>query len=94
MVVKSVDLCNYRNIEILNMSFDDHVNIIYGDNAQGKTNILESLYVCATSRSHRGSKDKEIIRFDNDEAHIKVQYLKTIIIIELICTLRRINLKE
>lgn len=76
MVVKSVDLCNYRNIEILNMSFDDHVNIIYGDNAQGKTNILESLYVCATSRSHRGSKDKEIIRFDNDEAHIKVTVLK------------------
>lgn len=76
MVVKSVDLCNYRNIDILNMSFDEHVNIIYGDNAQGKTNILESLYVCATSRSHRGSKDKEIIKFDNDEAHIKVTVLK------------------
>ena len=76
VVVKSVDLCNYRNIDILNMSFDEHVNIIYGDNAQGKTNILESLYVCATSRSHRGSKDKEIIKFDNDEAHIKVTVLK------------------
>jgi DNA replication and repair protein RecF len=72
MVVKSVDLMDYRNIELLNMEFDEHVNIIYGDNAQGKTNILESLYVCATSKSHRGSKDREIIRFDRDEAHIKV----------------------
>lgn len=76
MVVKSVDLCNYRNIELLNITFDDHVNIIYGDNAQGKTNILESLYVCATSRSHRGSKDREIISFDRDEAHIKVTVVK------------------
>ena len=54
------------------MNFDEKINIIYGDNAQGKTNILESMYVCATSKSHRGSKDREIIRFDNDESHIKV----------------------
>ena len=46
------------------MNFDEKINIIYGDNAQGKTNILESMYVCATSKSHRGSKDREIIRFD------------------------------
>ena len=50
--------------------------MIYGDNAQGKTNILESMYVCATSKSHRGSKDREIIRFDNDESHIKVNVKK------------------
>ena len=76
MVIKSVDLCNYRNYDYLNMNFDDHVNIIYGDNAQGKTNILEALYVCATSRSHRSSKDKDIIEFDRDEAHIKVAVVK------------------
>jgi DNA replication and repair protein RecF len=58
------------------MSFDEHVNIIYGDNAQGKTNILESLYVCATSKSHRGSKDKEIIAFGREDAHIKVTVRK------------------
>ena len=58
------------------MTFDNKINIIYGDNAQGKTNILESLYVCATSKSHRGSKDKDIIRFGNDEAHIKVMVKK------------------
>ncbi len=58
------------------MNFDEKINIIYGDNAQGKTNILESMYVCATSKSHRGSKDREIIRFDNDESHIKLNVKK------------------
>ena len=58
------------------MNFEEKINIIYGDNAQGKTNILESMYVCATSKSHRGSKDREIIRFDNDESHIKVNVKK------------------
>lgn len=76
MIIESVDLQNYRNYEFLNMTFDNKINIIYGDNAQGKTNILESLYVCATSKSYRGSKDKDIIRFGNDEAHIKVMVKK------------------
>jgi DNA replication and repair protein RecF len=76
VIIESVDLQNYRNYEFLNMTFDNKINIIYGDNAQGKTNILESLYVCATSKSHRGSKDKDIIRFGNDEAHIKVMVKK------------------
>lgn len=76
MIVESLKLQNYRNYEYLNMNFDEKINIIYGDNAQGKTNILESMYVCATSKSHRGSKDGEIIRFDNDESHIKVNVKK------------------
>ena len=76
MIVESLKLQNYRNYEYLNMNFDEKINIIYGDNAQGRTNILESMYVCATSKSHRGSKDREIIRFDNDESHIKVNVKK------------------
>lgn len=43
-------------------------NILYGDNAQGKTNILEALYLAGTTKSHRGSKDREIIQFDREEA--------------------------
>ena len=76
MIIESLDLKNYRNYDILNMNFDKNVNIIYGDNAQGKTNILESIYMCATSRSHRGSKDKEMIRFGESESHIKANVLK------------------
>jgi len=76
VIVESVDLKNYRNYEFLNLSFSPKTNIIFGDNAQGKTNILESLYVCATSKSHLGSKDRDIIRFGQDEAHIKLQVKK------------------
>lgn len=76
VVIDSLDLKNYRNYDILDIAFDKHVNIIYGDNAQGKTNILEAIYMCATSRSHRGSKDKEMIRFGESEAHIKANVVK------------------
>lgn len=76
VVIDSLDLKNYRNYDILDMNFDKNVNIIYGDNAQGKTNILESIYMCATSRSHRGSKDKEMIRFGESESHIKANVVK------------------
>ncbi len=76
MIVESVELKDYRNYEFLDMNFNEHVNIIYGDNAQGKTNILESIYMCSTSKSHRGSKDREIIRFGEEESHIKLNVLK------------------
>ena len=71
MSIKSLELANFRNYEELNISFDKGTNILYGDNAQGKTNILEAIYVSATTKSHKGSKDKEIINFDKEEAHIR-----------------------
>ena len=71
MVIKSIELADYRNYDSLIMQFDKGTNILYGDNAQGKTNILEAIFVSATTKSHRGSKDKEIINFDKDEAHIR-----------------------
>ena len=58
------------------MSFDSGVNILYGDNAQGKTNVLEAIYVSAMTKSHKGAKDREIINFDKDEAHIRTYLLK------------------
>ena len=71
MIIKSIELADYRNYESLTMQFDKGTNILYGDNAQGKTNILEAIYVAATTKSHRGSKDREIINFDKEEAHIR-----------------------
>ena len=70
MIIKSLELKNYRNYESLFMEFDEGTNILYGNNAQGKTNILEAIYVCATTKSHRGSKDREIINFNSEDAHI------------------------
>lgn len=71
MIIKSIELKNFRNYDNLEISFDDATNILYGDNAQGKTNILESAYVSATTKSHKGSHDKEMIRFNEEEAHIR-----------------------
>lgn len=53
------------------MDFDSSTNILYGDNAQGKTNILEAIYLCGTTKSHRGTKDRDLIQFGQDEAHIE-----------------------
>lgn len=72
MYIESIQLKNFRNYESLELEFDQGTNILYGDNAQGKTNILESIYLCGTSKSHRGSKDKEMIRFEQEESHIRL----------------------
>ena len=71
MIIKSLELADYRNYETLEMNFDKGTNILYGDNAQGKTNILEAIYVAATTKSHKGSKDREIVNFAKEEAHIR-----------------------
>lgn len=76
MTIESIELKNYRNYKELHMEFNQGTNILYGDNAQGKTNILEAIYVCCTSKSHKSAKDRDIIRFDQDESHIKLQIRK------------------
>lgn len=76
MIVKKIELLNYRNYEYLNIDFNSGINILYGDNAQGKTNILEALYMSGTSKSHKNAKDKETIRFGQEEAHIKTIVIK------------------
>lgn len=71
MVIKSLKLKNYRNYDLLDLTFDPKTNILYGDNAQGKTNILEALYLSGTTKSHRGTKDRDIIQFGCDESHLE-----------------------
>ncbi len=72
MFVKSLDLKQFRNYESLSISLDSGTNIFYGANAQGKTNILEAIYLAGSSRSHKGSKDKDLIRMGDDESHIRM----------------------
>ncbi len=76
MRIDSVEVCDFRNYEKAKLEFHEHINILYGNNAQGKTNILESIFVCSTTKSHKGSKDKELIRFGQDEAHIRIMLTK------------------
>ena len=69
MIIKSIELADYRNYDCLSLQFDKGTNILYGDNAQGKTNILEAIFVSATTKSHRGAKDREIVGFGKEEAY-------------------------
>ena len=71
MIIKSLEIADYRNYDSLHIDFDSGTNILYGDNAQGKTNILEAIYMSATTKSHKGSKDKDVVNFNKEEAHIR-----------------------
>lgn len=71
MKIKSLRLKDYRNYNLLKLDFDAAANIFYGDNAQGKTNILEAVYLSGITKSHRRAKDRDLIRFGKEEAHIE-----------------------
>lgn len=73
MIVEGIRLINFRNYNNVGVSFNPGINILVGKNAQGKTNLLEAIYLCSTGRSFRTSRDKEIINFQKDEAYIGTQ---------------------
>lgn len=76
MYIKELSLTDFRNYDNLDITLDHGINIFRGDNAQGKTNVLEAIYLCATARSHRTHKEKEIIKWDKDAAHVKMRIKK------------------
>ncbi len=76
MFIDRLAINNFRNYDEADIHFSNGINILYGNNAQGKTNILEAIYMLATTKSHRGNKDKEIIQFGYDEAHIRADVIK------------------
>lgn len=71
MILKSIELCNFRNYKREIFKFHPGTNVLYGDNAQGKTNVLEAIFVGGTTKSHRGSKDAEMIRKGQRDAHLR-----------------------
>ena len=73
MYIKNMHLNHYRNYEMLSMNAFGNVNLILGRNAQGKTNLLEALFVLALTKSHRTSKDKELIAFGQDQALVTAE---------------------
>ena len=72
MYIKSIELKDFRNYENLNVSFNRKVNIFLGNNAQGKTNLLEGIYLNAMAKSFKTSKDKEMIRFGEEFCKLKI----------------------
>ncbi|MFC4736215.1 DNA replication/repair protein RecF [Bacillus daqingensis] len=70
MHIHELKLKDYRNYEDVTLPFKDQVNVILGENAQGKTNLMESIYVLAMARSHRTPRDRELIRWDQPFARV------------------------
>lgn len=76
MQIKSLELNNYRNYKSQKFLFDGGLNVLVGKNAQGKTNLLESVYYCSIAKSLRTTKDKDLINFGQDSAKIKLNFQK------------------
>lgn len=76
MYIKNLELLNYRNYEKLNIEFNKSINLILGKNAQGKTNLIEAIYLSAFGKSFRTNKDSELITFAKDRAKVMVEAIK------------------
>lgn len=74
MFCKKVELGFFRNIEKEEIEFENGINVIYGENAQGKTNILESIYLFARGKSFRAFKDRELVMFGKDTAYVNMDF--------------------
>ena len=76
MYITKINLQNFRNYEKQEIEIKDGINLFYGDNAQGKTNILESIFLCAMGKSFRAKKEKELIRIGEKNAKVEIEYKK------------------
>ena len=76
MYIEKIKLNNFRNYENLEIDLNKNINIIYGDNAQGKTNILEAIFLSSLGKSFRTKKEKEMIKFNNDKLLVEIFYQK------------------
>lgn len=76
MYINEIKLNNFRNYSNENIKLKDGINLFYGNNAQGKTNIIESIFLCSMGKSFRARRDKELINFNNNDASVEINYLK------------------
>ena len=76
MQIDAITLLNFRNYLNLNLNFSNNINIFVGDNAQGKTNLLEAIYLGAMARSHRSFSEQELINWDKEEAVISIVFFR------------------
>jgi len=77
MLIKNIKLQNFRNYKELRLDLNKGINIFYGDNAQGKTNIIESIFLCSIGKSFRTSKEKEVIKLGEKFSKININYEKS-----------------
>lgn len=77
MYIKSIRLKNFRNYKEQEIILDKNLNVFYGNNGEGKTNILEAIFLCSLGKSFRTKKDKELIQFKKDKAYVEINYEKS-----------------
>jgi DNA replication and repair protein RecF len=76
MWIEKINLKNFRNYKNEEIYLNKNLNIFYGENAQGKTNIIESIFICSIGKSFRAKKDKELIKFDEKNSKIEINFKK------------------
>ncbi|MBR3697060.1 MAG: AAA family ATPase [Clostridia bacterium] len=76
MFINKIKLENFRNYKKQEIELDRNINIIYGNNAQGKTNILEAIFLCSMGKSFRAKKENEIIKIGEEKAFVEIEYQK------------------
>ena len=77
MIIKKIILQNFRNYTKQEIILSNNENIFYGNNAQGKTNILEAIFLCSFAKSFRTKKEDELIQFQKEKAFVEIQYEKS-----------------
>ena len=77
MWIKKIKIKNFRNYESEEINLEKNINIFYGQNAQGKTNIIESIFLCSLGKSFRTKKDKEMIKLNEQNTVVEVEYEKS-----------------
>ena len=77
MWINKIKLNNFRNYDYQEIKLHKNINVFYGENAQGKTNIIESIFIGSIGKSFRTNKEKELIQFNKDKAIIEIEYLKS-----------------
>ena len=77
MLITNLKIENFRNYNELNLNLNNKINIFYGNNAQGKTNIIESIFLCSIGKSFRTNKEKELIKFNEEKTSVEINFKKS-----------------
>lgn len=77
MWIKNIKIKNFRNYIDEEINLQKNINIFYGENAQGKTNIIESIFLCSLGKSFRAKKDFEMIKLNEENSIVEVEYEKS-----------------
>ena len=94
MIIKSISADGYKNLENINISLDPKMNIVCGENAQGKTNLIEAVWLCSGCRSFRGTRDRDLIGFDKEKAKVGITFKDEVRDQEIEFSVKRNNVKD